>query len=75
MEFQRQLQPFSEASWRRPDTCQGIRGILACMSGWCGSLLGADEYPIDRVVKNRLRKLIGIYDQRSAVFASRDLFV
>jgi len=75
MEFQRQLQPFSEASWRCPDTCHGLRGTPACMNGWCGSLLDADEYPIDRVIKNRLRKLIIIYDQRSAVFASRDLFV
>ena len=75
MEFQRQLQPFSEASWRRLDTCHGIRRTPACMNGWCGSLLDADEYPTDRVIENRLRKLIIIYDQRSVVFASRDLFV
>lgn len=75
MEFPRRLQPFSEASWRRPDTRRGIRGTLACMNGWCGSLLDADEYPIDRFSENRSKKLIVIYDQRSAVFASWDLFV
>jgi hypothetical protein len=45
------------------------------MNGWCGSLLDADEYPIYRFSENRLKKLIVIYDQRSAVFASWDLFV
>jgi len=45
------------------------------MNGWCGSLLDADEYDEDRVNENKLRYLIVIYDQKSTVFASWDLFV
>jgi len=50
-------------------------GTPACMNGCCGSLLDTDEYSIDRFNKNILIKKIVIYNQRSRVFGSRDLFV